>query len=106
MCIRDRPVRPAAFPLTNATVGQTPGARVYPGEPMHPMATEMGQAGAAAAASLLYGPMQDRRNSLSRALRDQTTQERHEMDYLRGVSSRRPADNRPSYVIGPPTHAR
>ena len=98
------PVRPAALPLTNAPVGQTPGSSS--GGPRPPMATEMGQAGAAAAARLVYGPMQDRRSSLSRALRDQTTQERHEMDYLRGVSSRRPAANRPSYVIGPPTHAR
>ena len=49
------PVRPAALPLTNAPVGQTPGSSSL--DPRPPMATEMGQAGAAAAARLAYGPM-------------------------------------------------
>ena len=52
------PVRPAAFPLTNATVGQMPSSS----GPAAPMTTEMGQAGADAAAQLLAG---DRRSRLS-----------------------------------------
>ena len=52
------PVRPAAFPLTNATVGQMPSSS----GPAAPMTTEMGQAGADAAAQLIAG---DRRSRLS-----------------------------------------
>ena len=44
--------------------------------------------------------------NLGRAIRDQTTSERHAMDYLRGVQSRRAKEDRIGYVIGPPTHAR
>ena len=56
------PVRPAAFPLTNATVGQMPCSS----GPLPPMATEMGQAGAAAAARLAArNPLGDRRSRLA-----------------------------------------
>ena len=41
-----------------------------------------------------------------RALRDQTTSERHAMDYLRHIQDRRAKEDRIGYVIGPPTHAR
>ena len=44
--------------------------------------------------------------NLGRAIRDQTTSERHAMDYLRGVQGRRAKEDRIGYVIGPPTHAR
>ena len=44
--------------------------------------------------------------NLGKRLRDQTTSERHAMDYLRHIQDRRAAPDRIGYVIGPPTHAR
>ena len=44
--------------------------------------------------------------NLGRAIRDQTTSERHAMDYLRHIQDRRAKEDRIGYVIGPPTHAR
>ena len=44
--------------------------------------------------------------NLGKALRDQTTAERHAMDYLRHIQDRRAKEDRIGYVIGPPTHAR
>ena len=38
--------------------------------------------------------------NLGKALRDQTTSERHAMEYLRGVQDRRAAADRTPYVIG------
>ena len=51
------PRRPAALPLTNAPVGQTPASSSRDRAPTPPLMTPAGQAGAAAAARLQAPPM-------------------------------------------------
>ena len=49
--------QPAAIPLTNAPVGQTPASSSRDRAPTPPLMTPAGQAGAAAAARLMAPPM-------------------------------------------------
>ena len=87
-----RPVGPVALPLTNAPAGQTPASSSRDRAPTPPRG---GQAAGVMAPPFYAGAMSQR------ALRDQTTQERHAMDYLRVAGPLRAAADRPSYVIGP-----